>query len=52
MELAGERYSSSWANSKKEAEQSSALNCLAERGLVERDEESGRVTLLALLLEG
>ncbi len=51
VELEGERYESAWANSKKEAEQSSALNCLAERGLVERSDKGGGVRLLGVLLE-
>ena len=50
VELEGERYASAWANSKKEAEQDSALHCLIGRGLVEKD-ASGRVKLLGVLGE-
>ncbi|MBI1335489.1 MAG: ribonuclease III [Phycisphaera sp.] len=39
VELEGRRFTSSWANSKKEAEQRAALEALLAMGLVTRDEE-------------
>ncbi|MFA9477969.1 ribonuclease III [Phycisphaerales bacterium AB-hyl4] len=45
VELAGRRFSSAWANSKKEAEQKAALLALNELGLADIDEE-GHVGML------
>ena len=45
VQINGTRYDSSWANSKKEAEQKAALNALAALGLVEID-DTGRVHML------
>ena len=44
VEIEGRRFSSAWANSKKEAEQRAALLALSELGLAEVDAH-GRVTL-------
>lgn len=51
VELDHQRYSSAWANSKKEAEQKAALLALTELGLAEVD-PAGNVTLGELLIEG
>lgn len=45
VEINGRRFSSAWANSKKEAEQKAALLALSELGLAEIDAE-GQVALL------
>lgn len=43
--LDGKRFSSAWANSKKEAEQNAALNALRELGLVKSGNAPGQVHL-------
>ncbi len=44
VDIAGRRFSGTWANSKKEAEQRAALEALKELGLAEVDDE-GRIDL-------
>jgi ribonuclease-3 len=44
VEIDGRRFSSAWANSKKEAEQKAALLALTELGVAKVD-DSGRVTI-------
>ncbi|MBB6431622.1 ribonuclease III [Algisphaera agarilytica] len=39
IEIEGRRFSSAWANSKKQAEQQAALNALTELGLATKDEQ-------------